>query len=69
MKPWRCLKLNPVDIQYVQDQMVKHADEEDWKFGRDAEEMSDLLNIGDNFVVPAEEGNAEGVQFYILQCQ
>ena len=49
--------------------MVKHADEEDWKFGGDRQEMSDLLNIGDNFVVPVEEDNAKGVQFYTLQCQ
>jgi hypothetical protein len=56
-------------MQYVRDQMVEHRDEEDWEFGRHGEEMSDLLNIEDNFVVQAEEGNAEGVQFYILQCQ
>ena len=31
--------------------------------------MSDLLNVGDNFVVPTEIGNEEGVDFYVLQCQ
>jgi hypothetical protein len=28
-----------------------------------------MLNIGDNFAVPAKEDNNEGVEFYILQCQ
>jgi len=31
--------------------------------------MVGLLQIGDNFVVVAKEGNEEGVDFYILQCQ
>jgi hypothetical protein len=31
--------------------------------------MSDLINVGDNFVVPVEGDNEEGVDFYILQCQ
>ena len=30
--------------------------------------LSDVLNVGDNFVVNAEEGNSEGVDFYILKC-
>jgi hypothetical protein len=68
VKPWRCLKLKPSDMQFVRDQMMQ-ADDEDWAFGGDGEEQSDVLNIGDNFVVPAEEGNSEGVDFYILQCQ
>jgi hypothetical protein len=27
-----------------------------------------LVSIGDNFAVNAEEGNEEGVEFYILLC-
>ena len=30
--------------------------------------LSDVSNVGDNFVVNAEEGNSEGVDFYILSC-
>ncbi len=44
-------------------------DLDEWKFGRDDEELSDLLQTSDNFVVAVVKGNAEGVQFYILQCQ
>jgi hypothetical protein len=69
VKPWRCVKLKPSDTSYVRDLMMHHGDEEEWEFGGDGEELSDLLNIGDNFVVPAEEDNVEGVEFYILQCQ
>jgi hypothetical protein len=31
--------------------------------------MTNELCIGDNFAVRAEEGNPEGAQYYILQCQ
>jgi hypothetical protein len=46
--------------------MVHHGDEEEWEFGGDGEELSDLLNVGDNFVVPTKEDNVEGAEFYIL---
>jgi hypothetical protein len=69
VKPWRCVKLKPSDTSYVREQMVHYGDHEEWEFGGDGEELSDLLNIGDNFVVPAEGDNSEGVDFYILQCQ
>jgi hypothetical protein len=35
----------------------------------DGEFLGDLLYISDNFMVIAEEGNDEDVDFYILQCQ
>jgi hypothetical protein len=39
------------------------------EFGGDGEELSNLLQVGNNFVIPTIEGNAKGVDFYILQCQ
>jgi hypothetical protein len=30
--------------------------------------LASCLALGDNFVVNAEEGNSEGVDFYILMC-
>jgi hypothetical protein len=30
--------------------------------------VGDLLNIGDNFAVPAKEENDKGVEFYILHA-
>ena len=49
--------------------MVHRSDEEEWEFGRDGEELLDLLNIGDNFVVLVEEDNVEGVEFYICNVR
>jgi hypothetical protein len=49
--------------------MLENLNQEDWAFGADGEEISDLVNMGDNFVIPAEADNEEGVDFYILQCQ
>lgn len=69
VQPWRCIKLRPTDTDYVRDVMMDNVDQDDWAFGGDGEEMSDLINVGDNFVVPAEAENEEGVEFYILQCQ
>jgi hypothetical protein len=31
--------------------------------------MGFLVCVGHNFVVRAKEGNSEGVEFYVLQCQ
>ena len=42
---------------------MENLDKEDWAFGGDGEEMSDLLNVGDNFVVPTETNNEEGMIF------
>jgi hypothetical protein len=49
--------------------MMENVDQEDWAFGGDGEEISDLIIVGDNFVVPTEAENEEGVDFYIFQCQ
>jgi hypothetical protein len=48
--------------------MEEFDDPNEHKFGGDCEELSDLLQVGDNFVVPVVEGNAKGMNFYILQC-
>lgn len=40
-----------------------------WEHEGDGEDMVALVSVGDNFVVPAQEGNDESVEFYILQCQ
>ena len=34
-----------------------------------SQEVDDLVDISDNFMIPAEEDNEDGVEFYILQCQ
>ena len=32
------------------------------------EEVGNLVEIGDNFMIRAEEDNEDGVEYYILQC-
>jgi hypothetical protein len=63
------IKLKPNNTKLVRDMTEEFEDLDEWKFGRDDEELSDLLQTSDNFVVAVVKGNAEGVQFYILQCQ
>ncbi len=46
--------------------MEKFDDPNELEFGGDGEELSDLLQVGDNFVVLVVEGNTKGVNFYIL---
>jgi hypothetical protein len=46
--------------------MEEFDDPNEPKFGGDGEELFDLLQVGDNFVVLVVEGNTKGVNFYIL---
>jgi hypothetical protein len=72
VQPWRVIKLVPTDVSFVREQMISQqaedGDDEPWDYVTE-ETLGDLVDAGDNFAVPAIEGNAEGVDFYILQCQ
>ena len=66
---WNLVKLKPYDLREVADHMMHHnVVDEDWEEIVEGEGFGDLIRPGDNFAVPAMEGNAEGVEFYILQC-
>jgi hypothetical protein len=60
--------LKPSNIQFACNVMDEHDREEDWEFGGDHGALGDVLVIKDNFAVPAEVDNEEGVDFYVLQC-
>jgi hypothetical protein len=49
--------------------MSQYEDEGMSEYGGDGDELADVLEIGENFAVPAEVGNKENVTYYILQCQ
>jgi len=66
---WRIVKLKPSNTQAVRDQIEQFEDGIGFEFGGASGQYGDLVDIGDNFVVPAEPGNEEGVPFYVLQCQ
>ena len=72
VQDWRVIKLVPSDVSFVREQMISRQfeveGEEPWDYATE-ETLGDLVNVGDNFAVPAIEGNDEGVDFYILQCQ
>ena len=42
--------------------------EDPWDYAAE-DSLGELVEPRDNFAVPADEGNAEGVEFYLLQCQ
>lgn len=67
---WDLVKLKPFDLHHVRQHMLHHDGEEgeDWEDVIEGEGFGDLIRTGDNFAVPAIEGNDEGVDFYVLQC-
>lgn len=69
---WRVVRLRPNNVMVVQEQIDAHDDPEHWVHdGEDEEDgcSADLLQVGDNFMIPAPPDNDEGVEFYVLQCQ
>jgi hypothetical protein len=44
-------------------------DEENWVHDGVSVQIGDLVEVGDNFMVPAAEENDDGVEYYILQCR
>ena len=69
MKPWKAIKIPPrsTAVELIEDPLPEGEDPWDWEYSDEG--MADLVQVGDNFVVPAAPGNDEGVSFYILQCQ
>lgn len=48
--------------------MVQFQDGSSSQGRQDGNLLSDLLELGNHFVVPAEPNNSKGVKFYILYC-
>lgn len=69
VKSWQLVKLKPANTRQVCEIMDENDNSDDWEFGGDEGNLGDVLNIGDNFAIPAEPENEEGVDFYLLQCQ
>ncbi len=57
------------NIKLVRDQMQQFEDPDDIEYDGNDKELSDLLQIGENFVIPTTKGNVKGVDFYLFQCQ
>jgi hypothetical protein len=68
--PWRLVKLRPRNTRVVRRVMIESVQNDDQsQFGGNEDTLSDGISIGDNFAVLADEGNDEGVPYYVLQCQ
>jgi hypothetical protein len=66
---WQLIKFKPSNTRLVKEQVEEFDDPNETEFSGDGEKLFNLLQVGDNFVVLVVEGNVEGVNFYILQCQ
>jgi hypothetical protein len=64
---WRFLRIQvKPHSRDIRAQMIREIDGEDSQYGGDGDRLADILDHGDNFVVPAIPGNDEGVEFYLL---
>lgn len=66
---WRVVRLRPSNVAAVEEQIESNDDLETWLPGGVDDCNSSLVQVGDNFAIPAPEGNNEGVEFYVLQCE
>jgi len=56
-----------VSVAIVED--VKDiVDADIWVHYGESMEIGDLVEVGDNFMIPMEDDNEDVVEFYILQC-
>jgi hypothetical protein len=65
---WDIVRLVPESTSTVAAQIEQMDDESNWVHDGVSLELGDLVLIGDNFMIPVEEDNEDGVDFYILQC-
>jgi len=72
MKPWKLMKIQPQlphTMDFVLPTMELEEGEDIWDWEYSGNDMANLVQAGNNFVVLAALDNDEGVPFYILQCQ
>ena len=48
------------------EEIAEMDNEENWVHDNVSIQIGDLIDIGDNFMVPAAEENDDGVEYYIL---
>lgn len=68
---WLLKKLKPHNTRLVRQYQINTAGgvDESQFTERASQDLADDLRVGDKFVVPAEDGNEEGVLYYVLVCQ
>jgi hypothetical protein len=69
VQDWEVQRLVPVNCRAIAEQIAEMDNEENWMHDGVSVQIGDLVEIGDNFMVPAAEENDDRVEYYILQCQ
>ncbi len=64
---WISKYLQPTNTIFVRESMYNAQDKE-WQYGVDGEELAKSLEVGDNFVINEEKGNSEGQNFWLVCC-
>lgn len=65
---WDVKRLVPDSAGAVAEVIEELDDEANWMHDGVSMSLGDLVDVGDNFMIPAEDDNEDGVEFYILQC-
>lgn len=68
VQEWDVKRLVPESASAVAEHVAEVDDEDNWVHDGVSTELGDFVEVGDNFMIPAEEDNEDGVEFYILQC-
>ena len=68
VQEWLVQRLQPFSAIAVAQQIEEMDNKAYWVYDGISKEVGNLVEIGDNFIIPAEEGNEDGVEYYILQC-
>ena len=69
VQPLKLVTLKTHIPWHVRDVMQRLGDGDDSQNGFDGANFADLLELGDNYAIPALLGNVKGVEFYLLACQ
>jgi hypothetical protein len=69
VQDWEVQCLVLVNSQAVAEQIAEMDDEENWVHDGVSAQIGDLVEVGENFMVPTVEENDNGVEYYILQCR
>jgi hypothetical protein len=67
VQDWEVQRFVAVNCRAVAEQIAEMDNEENWVHDGVSVQIGDLVEVGDNFMVPAAEENDDGVEYYILQ--
>jgi hypothetical protein len=66
VQDWEVQHLVPVNSRAIAKEITEMDDEENWVHNGISIQIGNLVEVVDNFMVPAAEENNDGVEYYIL---